>query len=92
MFTGLVEAIGSESIQNPSQKTNNADLILLQAVTSLEPLDTSASGGGGTSLTIGNCAEILRDVHLGDSIAVNGRFFFLSSFYKLVRSNVKGKY
>ncbi|KUL92019.1 hypothetical protein ZTR_01127 [Talaromyces verruculosus] len=40
-------------------------------VTSLEPLDTSASGGGGTSLTIGNCAEILGDVHLGDSIAVN---------------------
>ncbi|PIG80260.1 riboflavin synthase alpha chain [Aspergillus arachidicola] len=41
-------------------------------VSSLEPLDTSASGGGGTSLTITNCEEILTDAHLGDSIAVNG--------------------
>ncbi|KAF5864024.1 Riboflavin synthase alpha chain [Aspergillus alliaceus] len=40
-------------------------------VSSLEPLDTSASGGGGTSLTITDCAEILTDAHLGDSISVN---------------------
>ena len=43
------------------------------AVTFLEPLDTSSSGGGGTSLTISNCEEILTDVHLGDSISVNGK-------------------
>lgn len=43
------------------------------AVTFLEPLDTSSSGGGGTSLTISNCEEILTDAHLGDSIAVNGK-------------------
>lgn len=42
------------------------------AVTSLDPLDTSSSGGGGTSLTISDCEEILTDAHLGDSISVNG--------------------
>lgn len=46
---------------------------LLTAVTSLEPLDTSSGGGGGTSLTIADCEEILTDAHLGDSIAVNGK-------------------
>ncbi|RAO64837.1 uncharacterized protein BHQ10_000849 [Talaromyces amestolkiae] len=51
-------------------------------VTSLEPLDTSASGGGGTSLTIGNCAEILGDAHLGDSIAVNGTCLTVTAFDK----------
>ncbi|KAL2866732.1 riboflavin synthase [Aspergillus lucknowensis] len=40
-------------------------------VSSLEPLDTSASGGGGTSLTITDCEDILSDVNLGDSISVN---------------------
>lgn len=47
---------------------------ILLAVTALEPLDTSTSGGGGTSLTISDCEEILTDAHLGDSIAVNGNF------------------
>jgi riboflavin synthase len=47
-------------------------LTLQPAVTALEPLDTSSSGGGGTSLTISDCEEILTDAHLGDSIAVNG--------------------
>ncbi|OXV09023.1 hypothetical protein Egran_03217 [Elaphomyces granulatus] len=41
-------------------------------VTSLDPLDTGAGGGGGTSLTISDCEEILSDAHLGDSICVNG--------------------
>ncbi|PGH10915.1 riboflavin synthase, alpha subunit [Polytolypa hystricis UAMH7299] len=56
-------------------------------VTSLDPLDTSASGGGGTSLTISDCAEILTDAHLGDSISVNGTCltvtFFNSSSFKV---------
>lgn len=47
------------------------------AVTALEPLDTSSSGGGGTSLTISDCEEILSDAHLGDSISVNGTFLNL---------------
>lgn len=35
-------------------------------------LDPSASGGNGVSLLIGNCSEVLSDVHLGDSICTNG--------------------
>ncbi|EYE99384.1 riboflavin synthase [Aspergillus ruber CBS 135680] len=49
-------------------------------VTALEPLDTSSSGGGGTSLTISNCEEILADAHLGDSIAVNGTCLTVTAF------------
>lgn len=44
----------------------------LEDVTALEELDESKSGGGGTSLTISDCAFILDDAHLGDSINVNG--------------------
>ncbi|KAJ9223203.1 hypothetical protein DTO212C5_8117 [Paecilomyces variotii] len=51
-------------------------------VTSLEPLDTTASGGGGTSLTISDCEEILTDAHLGDSISVNGTCLTVTSFDK----------
>lgn len=45
------------------------------AITSLEKQDDTASGGGGTSLTISNCSEILSDAHLGDSISINGLCF-----------------
>lgn len=41
-------------------------------MSSLVRLDESSSGGGGTSLTISSAASILDDVHLGDSISVNG--------------------
>ncbi|KKK17525.1 hypothetical protein P175DRAFT_0505245 [Aspergillus ochraceoroseus IBT 24754] len=51
-------------------------------VSSLEPLDTSVSGGGGTSLTITDCEEILTDVHLGDSISVNGTCLTVTAFDK----------
>ncbi|GFF56847.1 riboflavin synthase, alpha subunit [Aspergillus udagawae] len=51
-------------------------------VTSLEPLDTSSSGGGGTSLTISDCEEILKDAHLGDSISVNGTCLTVTAFDK----------
>ncbi|KAJ5679104.1 hypothetical protein N7462_007348 [Penicillium macrosclerotiorum] len=51
-------------------------------VTALEPLDTSSSGGGGTSLTISDCEEILSDAHLGDSIAVNGTCLTVTAFDK----------
>ena len=52
-------------------------LVLVLAVTSLDPLDTGAGGGGGTSLTISDCEEILSDAHLGDSICVNGTYVCL---------------
>ncbi|KAJ5625893.1 Riboflavin synthase [Penicillium lagena] len=51
-------------------------------VTALEPLDTTTSGGGGTSLTISDCAEILTDAHLGDSISVNGTCLTVTEFDK----------
>ncbi|KAJ5083706.1 hypothetical protein N7456_013133 [Penicillium angulare] len=51
-------------------------------VTALEPLDTSSSGGGGTSLTISDCEEILGDAHLGDSISVNGTCLTVTAFDK----------
>ncbi|RMD44363.1 hypothetical protein DV735_g709, partial [Chaetothyriales sp. CBS 134920] len=41
-------------------------------VTALKELDPSESGGNGTSLTVSDCAEVLNDAHLGDSISVNG--------------------
>ncbi|KAL3493077.1 hypothetical protein BJX62DRAFT_90248 [Aspergillus germanicus] len=49
-------------------------------VSALEPLDTTESGGGGTSLTITDCEEILTDVHLGDSISVNGACLTVTAF------------
>ena len=72
MFTGLVETIGSKYfIKENTLWFFKIDGVSL-AVTALEPLDTSSSGGGGTSLTISDCEEILSDAHLGDSISVNG--------------------
>ncbi|MCJ1480592.1 Riboflavin synthase alpha chain [Schaereria dolodes] len=41
-------------------------------VSVLEKQDDSTSGGGGTSLTITDCAAILSDAKLGDSISING--------------------
>ncbi|PGH04070.1 riboflavin synthase, alpha subunit [Blastomyces parvus] len=51
-------------------------------VTSLEAQDETASGGGGTSLTIANCEDILTDCHLGDSICVNGTCLTVTAFDK----------
>jgi hypothetical protein len=58
--------------------------VVLLAVTALEPIDTSSSGGGGTSLTISDCEEILTDAHLGDSIAVNGILLFVYNTWDIV--------
>ncbi|TKA32000.1 hypothetical protein B0A50_01245 [Salinomyces thailandicus] len=44
--------------------------------------DESSSGGGGTSLTISDCAEILEDAHLGDSISINGTCLTVTEFSK----------
>ena len=48
----------------------------------LEQLDTSAGGGGGTSLTISGAEAILDDCHEGDSIAVNGTCLTVTVFDK----------
>jgi len=55
---------------------------IIGTVASLEKLDQTASGGGGTSLTISGCEEILGDCHLGDSIAVNGTCLTVTQFDK----------
>lgn len=42
--------------------------------------DASESGGNGVSLKIGDCEEILNDVHLGDSISTNGVCLTVTEF------------
>ncbi|MCJ1463591.1 Riboflavin synthase alpha chain [Pseudocyphellaria aurata] len=49
-------------------------------VSALEKHDDTSSGGGGTSLTISDCAEILTDAHLGDSININGTCLTITEF------------
>jgi riboflavin synthase len=52
------------------------------AVSKLEQLDNTASGGGGTSLTISNAEAILGDCNEGDSISVNGTCLTVTEFDK----------
>lgn len=49
-------------------------------VTALTALDASTAGGNGTSLTISDCAAILGDCALGDSISVNGTCLTVTEF------------
>lgn len=50
-------------------------------VSNLTTIDSSApGGGGGTSLTICDCGEILSDAALGDSISVNGTCLTITEF------------
>lgn len=49
-------------------------------VTALTALDASTAGGNGTSLTISDCASILGDCALGDSISVNGTCLTVTEF------------
>ncbi|GAB7363089.1 hypothetical protein MBLNU230_g3381t1 [Neophaeotheca triangularis] len=51
-------------------------------VSNLVQHDASSSGGGGTSLTISDCAEILTDANLGDSISINGTCLTVTEFTK----------
>lgn len=48
------------------------------AVSELLPQD--ATSGGGTTMTISDCASILTDCQLGDSISVNGTCLTVTSF------------
>ncbi|QRV94955.1 riboflavin synthase alpha chain [Ceratobasidium sp. AG-Ba] len=49
-------------------------------VAAIDPLDGSASGGGGFSMTISESAPILDDCHIGDSICVNGACLTVTEF------------
>jgi len=53
---------------------------LLAPVIAVEPLDVTKAGGGGYSLALGECAGILADCHIGDSIAVNGTCLTVTEF------------
>ncbi|KAF2209601.1 hypothetical protein CERZMDRAFT_122113 [Cercospora zeae-maydis SCOH1-5] len=55
---------------------------IVGTVSKLVQLDESSSGGGGTSLTISDCSEILSDCHLGDSISINGTCLTVTEFSK----------
>ncbi|KAH7138919.1 hypothetical protein B0J11DRAFT_28394 [Dendryphion nanum] len=55
---------------------------IIGSVSALEELDQTSSGGGGTSLTIGDAQEILGDANLGDSISVNGTCLTVTEFDK----------
>jgi len=52
----------------------------LGLLTALTPLDDSASGGNGFTLTISDSAAILGDCHIGDSICVNGACLTVTEF------------
>ncbi|KAI9023167.1 hypothetical protein DFJ74DRAFT_76075 [Hyaloraphidium curvatum] len=52
----------------------------LGRVLSVSELDTSASGGGGFSIVIGDLGNLLEDVHLGDSICCNGVCLTVTEF------------
>jgi riboflavin synthase len=53
---------------------------IMGRIVEVQKIDSSSSGGGGFSITIGNCAEILVDCQLGDSIAVNGVCLTVTEF------------
>ncbi|KAF1987303.1 alpha subunit of riboflavin synthase [Aulographum hederae CBS 113979] len=55
---------------------------IVGTVSALEKQDDTASGGGGTSLTISDAEAVLGDVQLGDSISVNGACLTVTEFSK----------
>lgn len=79
MFTGIVEEIGGKETFLPSLSTDYiTNSISKIVVAELNPQDST----GGTSLTISlpPTSELLSDVHLGDSIAVNGVCLTVTGF------------
>lgn len=53
---------------------------LMAPIIDISPQDASKSGGGGYSMTIGKTSAILKDCHIGDSIAVNGTCLTVTEF------------
>lgn len=49
-------------------------------VSTIVPLDTTESGGGGWSITISDAAPVLGDCHIGDSICCNGVCLTVTEF------------
>ncbi|KAI8816350.1 uncharacterized protein EV422DRAFT_591807 [Fimicolochytrium jonesii] len=53
---------------------------VMGTVAEIVPMDTTSTGGGGFSLTVGDAQVVLPDVNLGDSIAVNGVCLTVTAF------------
>ncbi|CEH13080.1 Riboflavin synthase alpha chain [Ceraceosorus bombacis] len=53
---------------------------LLATIVAVKEKDDGQGGGGGYSLIIAGCADILDDCHIGDSIAVNGTCLTVTAF------------
>ncbi|UZJ52419.1 hypothetical protein CBS101457_001739 [Exobasidium rhododendri] len=53
---------------------------LLAPIIDIQEQDSTKSGGDGYSITIGQCAEILQDCTIGDSICVNGTCLTVTEF------------
>jgi riboflavin synthase len=68
-------------VQFPPAQTADIVVEYLGVISSLTPLDTSSSGGNGFSATITDVGPILEDVHLGDSISINGSSHFRAKTY-----------
>ncbi|KAH6561886.1 riboflavin synthase, alpha subunit [Batrachochytrium salamandrivorans] len=53
---------------------------VMGTVSAVEPMDTTGTGGSGFSLTITDANVVLSDVHIGDSIIVNGVCLTVTEF------------
>lgn len=74
---------GPRSYKSPSATTIEMFTGLVEKIGKVleyNELDTSSSGGNGVSMVIGDCSEILTDVHLGDSISTNGVCLTVTEF------------
>jgi hypothetical protein len=72
MFTG----IGISPAAPILLPQTNIKVEHLGTISHLIPNDTTSSGGNGFSATITDVGPILEDVHLGDSISINGRALY----------------
>lgn len=71
----------SESVKFSGLHTMFTGLIeTIGTILEFNVLDGSESGGNGVSMIIGECLEILVDVHLGDSISTNGVCLTVTEF------------
>ncbi|EPS45916.1 hypothetical protein H072_72 [Dactylellina haptotyla CBS 200.50] len=69
-----------EKIQRaPQQRLDSDEDKTIGTVSELLELDTTSTGGNGCSMTISDCASILSDALLGDSICVNGTCLTITS-------------
>lgn len=97
MFTGIGESQlekGGDKARDPLILISSGffffsySVELLAPIIDIQSLDSSKSGGGGFSITIGHCADILQGCTIGDSICVNGTCLTVTEF----DTNLSGGY